>query len=87
MSTRNLPGVKGRPARRADNLPAICEPTVYTKCGSLDISQPHRCSRPVTGIALLFYLTQNTYLSYNSQDFYTMLTFKFRNDKHCILGF
>jgi hypothetical protein len=25
MSTRNLPGSKGRPARRADNLTAICE--------------------------------------------------------------
>jgi hypothetical protein len=28
MSTRNLPGGKGRPAREAD-LTAICEPTVY----------------------------------------------------------
>jgi hypothetical protein len=29
MSTKNLPGVKGgRPARKADNLTAICEPTV-----------------------------------------------------------
>jgi hypothetical protein len=28
MSTRNLPGAKGRPARRADNLTAICEPNV-----------------------------------------------------------
>jgi hypothetical protein len=28
MSTRNLPGGKGRPARKADNLTAICEPTV-----------------------------------------------------------
>jgi hypothetical protein len=28
MSTRNLPGSKGRPARRADNLTAICEPIV-----------------------------------------------------------
>jgi hypothetical protein len=26
MSTRNLPGSKGRPAREADNLTAICEP-------------------------------------------------------------
>jgi hypothetical protein len=26
MSTRNLPGGKKRPARRADNLAAICEP-------------------------------------------------------------
>jgi hypothetical protein len=28
MSTRNLPGGKNRPARRADNLAAICEPNV-----------------------------------------------------------
>jgi hypothetical protein len=29
MSTRNLPGVKERLARKADNLTAICEPIVY----------------------------------------------------------
>jgi hypothetical protein len=29
MSTRNLPGGKGRPARGADSLTAICEPIVY----------------------------------------------------------
>jgi hypothetical protein len=28
MSTRNLAGGKGRPARKADNLIAICEPIV-----------------------------------------------------------
>jgi hypothetical protein len=28
MSTRNLPGCKGRPARKADNLTAICEAIV-----------------------------------------------------------
>jgi hypothetical protein len=28
MSTRDLPGVKVRPVREADNLPAICEPIV-----------------------------------------------------------
>jgi hypothetical protein len=26
MSTRNLPGGTGRPARKADNLASICEP-------------------------------------------------------------
>jgi hypothetical protein len=25
MSTRNLPGAKGRPVRKADNLIAICQ--------------------------------------------------------------
>jgi hypothetical protein len=29
MSTRNLPGGKGRPARKGDNLTAICEAIVY----------------------------------------------------------
>jgi hypothetical protein len=28
MSTRNLPVGKGRPARKADNLTALCEPIV-----------------------------------------------------------
>jgi hypothetical protein len=28
ISTRNLPGGKERPARRADNLAAICEPNI-----------------------------------------------------------
>jgi hypothetical protein len=38
MSTRNLPGGKKRPARRANNLAAIYEPNVW-KCGSLNLSQ------------------------------------------------
>jgi hypothetical protein len=29
MSTRNIPGGEVRPARKADNLTAICEPIVY----------------------------------------------------------
>jgi hypothetical protein len=28
MNTKNIPGGKGRPARKADNLTAICEPIV-----------------------------------------------------------
>jgi hypothetical protein len=28
MNTRSLPGGKGRPAREADNVTAICEPIV-----------------------------------------------------------
>jgi hypothetical protein len=28
MSTRNIPGSKRQPVRKADNLTAICEPTV-----------------------------------------------------------
>jgi hypothetical protein len=34
MSTRNIPGGKGRPARKADNLTAICEPIVIENVGA-----------------------------------------------------
>jgi hypothetical protein len=49
MSTRNLPGGKGRPARKANDLNAVSR--LYRKCGSLDVSQPYGPSRPVTRIA------------------------------------
>jgi hypothetical protein len=39
MSIRNLPASNKRPARRADNLAAICEPNV-SKCGTLNLWQP-----------------------------------------------
>jgi hypothetical protein len=32
MSTRNLPGGKGQLAHTADNVTAICEPTVWKMC-------------------------------------------------------
>jgi hypothetical protein len=47
ISTRNLPGDKEWPARKADNLTFICEQIVYK------MWEP---PRPVTGIVLPFYL-------------------------------
>jgi hypothetical protein len=43
-------GSQLRPVRRAGNLTTICEPIVQI----LNISQPYRPTRPITGIALLY---------------------------------
>jgi hypothetical protein len=46
-------GGKGQPARKTDNLTAICE-RLSVICGSLDVSQPYGPPLFVTGIALPF---------------------------------
>jgi hypothetical protein len=58
ISTKNLPGGKRRPARKADNFTVICEPIVYTKYGNLNAPQPYGPPRPVIGITLHFYNIQ-----------------------------
>jgi hypothetical protein len=62
MSTGNIKklmflGTKVRLVRGADNLTAIYEPS-SRQCGILNISQPYRPPRPVTGIALLSTFTR-----------------------------
>jgi hypothetical protein len=53
ISTRNLPGGKGRPARKADNLTVICESDCLENM-DLDVSQIYGPPQSVTGIALSF---------------------------------
>jgi hypothetical protein len=54
MSTRNIPGGKGRPARKADNLTAICEPIVYKNVGASTSYSPMGLHGPLKGYLYLY---------------------------------
>jgi hypothetical protein len=53
MSTRTLPGGKGRPARGADNLTAIFEPIVYKNVGASTSHNPMVIPSTVTDMVQL----------------------------------
>jgi hypothetical protein len=55
MSTSNLPGYTGWPARKADNLTAICEPIVLGNEGTSMSHNLMDLQGPITRIALPFY--------------------------------
>jgi hypothetical protein len=55
-----FPGSKVRWVRRADKLTSIYEPIAY-QCGILNISEPYRPPRYVTGIALLYFTYSFTF--------------------------
>jgi hypothetical protein len=57
---------KGRQTRETNNLTAICEPIVSTKCDNFDISESYGPPRLVIGTALPLIVT-NCFVSYESQ--------------------
>jgi hypothetical protein len=66
MSTRNIPGGKGRPRVRLATSPPS-RSRLYIKCENLDVSQPYGPPRPVTGIALPYFVCNNSPLSFSGQ--------------------
>jgi hypothetical protein len=60
MSTRNLPGRKGLPAHKADNLTANCEP-MSIKCGIINVLYSFGPPRPITWIVHLAVCAPNNF--------------------------
>jgi hypothetical protein len=56
MSTKNLPGGKGRPVRKANNLTAICEPNCLEDVRASTSHTPMGLHGLLPGYLYLFYL-------------------------------
>jgi hypothetical protein len=60
ISTRNLPGGTGCPARKADNLTAICEPIIYKNREASTSHIPMTLHGQFTGVTLpLYYINSD----------------------------
>jgi hypothetical protein len=60
MNTRNLPGGKGRPAHKANNLTAICEPIVLKVWASRRLTTLWASTASYRGSFGFFYLSMMT---------------------------
>jgi hypothetical protein len=67
MSIRNLSGGKGRSARKADNLTAICERICLKHVGASTSHNPIGLHSPVTRIALPFIFTSRRAHSFSGR--------------------
>jgi hypothetical protein len=56
MSTRNIPGAEGRPARKADNFTVICEPIAYKNVGASTSHNPMGLHGPLQEYLYLYLL-------------------------------
>jgi hypothetical protein len=61
MSTRNIPGGEGRPARKVDNLTAICESIVYKNVGASTSHSPMGLHDPLQGYLYLPYINEDVW--------------------------
>jgi hypothetical protein len=56
---KNVSGGRARPVSKTESLTAICEPIIQITWDPRHLSQPYRPQRPLTGIALLYFLFAN----------------------------